>query len=173
MCQLLDKIKIADIIIFSTPLFHFSVTSKLKTMMERRMPLGLPFLINRNGLTGHPSRNNHIQKWVIMSSCAFSEYDNFSSLDILFEQNANAVGAEIIGKIYRTQSEVMISNKKIFSNYLAACELFGEEIIKDGRSSIKTQKIISKEMVFPKNLYNFVGNRRWRKRIDDAKRYTP
>jgi multimeric flavodoxin WrbA len=164
MPELLAKIESADLIIYASPLYYFSVTSKLKSVIERRLPLGLPFLITKNGLTVHPKKNQKCQKWIIISTCAFSEYDNFCSLDMFYEQNAYATGSEIIGKIYWTQSEALLSNPELFTKYLKTCERAGEEIATQGKFSEKTKKVLSKEMKMPAFAYNFIGNVRWNTR---------
>ena len=92
------------------------MSSHMKIMIERTLPLFEPFLIKDKELTTYPVRNkNKKTKWVIISVCGFPEIEHFQSIDLCFEQNARAHGAEIIGKIYRPASEVLKGGAPLFN----------------------------------------------------------
>ena len=72
MQEMLEKIKSADIIIWSFPLYYFSLPSRIKAFMDRQLPLMLPFM-DKNTLGGaHPKRydssqqkNDYIILWIL------------------------------------------------------------------------------------------------------------
>lgn len=166
MPEILKKIEEADIIVYATPLYHFNMSSSMKVMIEKTLPLLEPFLIKDNELTTHPKRNKNIQqKWVIVSVCGFPEIEHFQALDLCFEQNARAHGAKIIGKIYRPSSEPLRSGAPLFKTYLKNCYLAGKEIIKCGYVQEKTQQELYKDFIMPKFLFRFMANRFWKKQM--------
>ncbi len=166
MPEILKKLEEADIIIYATPLYHFNMTSYMKIMIEKTLPLLEPFLIKDKELTTHPRRNKKKKaKWVIISVCGFPEIEHFQALDLCFKQNARAHGAEIIGKIYRPSSEVLKSGAPLFKAYLKNCYLAGKEVIENGKIKEETQRKLYKDFIMPKFLFRFMANRFWKKQI--------
>ncbi|HKL86675.1 MAG TPA: flavodoxin family protein, partial [Treponemataceae bacterium] len=57
MKEILSLIIKADLVIWSFPLYYFSMPSKLKALMDRMLPLNLPFIEkDPEGGATHPSR---------------------------------------------------------------------------------------------------------------------
>lgn len=166
MPEILEKMEKADIVVFATPLYHFSMTSDMKIIMEKTLPLLEPYLIKDKELTTHPRRNKEKQdKWVIISVCGFPEIDHFQSLDLNFEQIARAYKAKIIGKIYRPSSEALKSGAPVFNSYLKNCYLAGKEVIENGEVKKETQKKLYKDFIMPKFLFRFVANIFWKRQM--------
>lgn len=166
MPEILEKIEEADIIIFATPLYHFTITSGMKIMIEKTLPLIEPFFVKDGELTTHPRRNKEKQqKWVIISVCGFPEIEHFQAIDLWFEQNARAHGAKVVGKIYRTSSEAMKAGITLFKDYLDNCYLAGREIIENGQIQEDTQRKLYKDYIMPKFLIRFMTNKFWEKEL--------
>lgn len=166
MPKILEKIENADLIIYATPLYHFNMSSDMKIMIERTLPLMEPYLIKDKDITTHPRRNKNKQdKWVIISVCGFPEIEHFQALDLCFEQNARAHKSEIVGKIYRPSSEALKSGAPLFKTYLRNCYLAGKEVMENGKIDEETQKNLYKDFVMPKFLYRSMANRFWKKQI--------
>lgn len=73
MSEILTKIVVADVIIWSFPLYYFSVPGSLKNFIDRQLPLSLPFMEESAESGGHPSRYDFLQqKHIIISTCGFS-----------------------------------------------------------------------------------------------------
>ena len=53
MSNVLDEILAADIVIWSFGLYFFNVPSKLKNLIDRQLPLSLPFMVKESGSSGH------------------------------------------------------------------------------------------------------------------------
>ncbi|MEE0929390.1 MAG: NAD(P)H-dependent oxidoreductase [Acutalibacteraceae bacterium] len=59
----------ADITIWSFPLYYFGVPGKLKNLIDRQLPMSLPFMENRNdgiGNGSHLSRYNMSGKKLLL-----------------------------------------------------------------------------------------------------------
>lgn len=167
MPEILQKIENTDIVVFATPLYHFNMSSDMKIMMEKTLPLLEPFLIKDKELTKHPKRNkDKEEKWVVISVCGFPEIQHFQALDLCFEQNARAHNAKIIGKIYRPSSEALKNGAEpMFKSYLKNCYLAGKEVVDNEKITDETQKKLYKDFIMPKFLFRFVANIFWKKQM--------
>ena len=52
----LEKLLWADLTIWSFPLYYFNLPGKLKTVIDRQLPLTLPFMLSNAESGGHPTR---------------------------------------------------------------------------------------------------------------------
>lgn len=88
MSQVLEDILWADVTVWSFPLYYFSVPGPLKNLIDRQLPLVLPFMAADGGETGcgsHPTRYDMSGKrTVVISTCGFytaqGNYDGVRSL---------------------------------------------------------------------------------------------
>jgi len=78
----------ADVTIWSFPLYYFSVPGPLKTLIDRQLPMVLPFMAD-NGQAGgsHPSRYDMSGKrTVLISTCGFyTARGNYDAVCSLFD----------------------------------------------------------------------------------------
>ena len=166
MPEILDKMIAADVIVFATPLYHFGMSSYMRIMLEKTLPMVEPFLIEDKELTKHPKRNKEKEeKWVIISVCGFPEIEHFQALNLCFEQNARSNEAKIIGKIYRPASEALISGAPVFKTYLENCYLAGKEVVEHGCVKENTQEELNKDFIMPKPLFRDLANKYWKDHI--------
>ena len=56
MADVLQKILHADVVIWSFPLYYFSLPSRLKMVIDRQLPMALPFMEGDASAGGHRSR---------------------------------------------------------------------------------------------------------------------
>lgn len=88
MGQVLEKLLWADVTVWSFPLYYFSVPGPLKNLIDRQLPLMLPFMVEDGGEFGsgsHPARYDMSGKrTVVISTCGFytaeGNYDGVRSL---------------------------------------------------------------------------------------------
>ncbi len=75
MPQVIEDILWADITIWSFPLYYFTVPGSLKNLIDRQLPMLLPFMEEREGQIGngnHPYRYDMSGKsTVVISTCGF------------------------------------------------------------------------------------------------------
>ena len=75
MKYVIDSEVWADVIIWSFPLYYFSVPGGLKNLIDRQLPMNLPFMTDRTdgkGSGSHPSRFDMSQKrHIVISTCGF------------------------------------------------------------------------------------------------------
>ena len=71
MQGVIDKILWADVVVWSFPLYYFGLPGQLKTLIDRQLPMSLPFMCTETESGGHPSRYDMSGKrTVVISTCA-------------------------------------------------------------------------------------------------------
>lgn len=72
MQGVIDKILWADVVVWSFPLYYFGLPGQLKTLIDRQLPMSLPFMCTETESGGHPSRYDMSGKsTVVISTCGF------------------------------------------------------------------------------------------------------
>ncbi len=87
MAELISKILAADLIIWSFPLYYFGLPSRLKALMDRLLPMNLPFMLQDAQSGGHPSRYDVSGKrYAVISTCGFyTPQGNYDALNAQFD----------------------------------------------------------------------------------------
>jgi len=103
--ELFPKWLNSDIVIYATPLYHYTLNATLKAFIERTLPLLEPFFRQFEGKTYHPMRSKH-PKVVFLSVAGFPDPEIFDPLSAwvryIFGKNKN-----LIAEIYRPMAEAM------------------------------------------------------------------
>jgi multimeric flavodoxin WrbA len=87
MSEILAKMIAADVIIWSFPLYYFSVPGDLKNLIDRQLPLNLPFMAEGNESGNHPARVDLThQKHLVISTCGFwTQKGNYDAVIAMFD----------------------------------------------------------------------------------------
>ena len=90
MAEVLQKHITADLIVWSFPLYFFGVPGSLKNLIDRQLPMVLPFMQDRAdnyGSGSHPTRYNTSEiRNVLVSTCGFySAEGNYDSVRAMFD----------------------------------------------------------------------------------------
>ncbi len=163
--ELLPAYLESDLCIMATPLFHFTVNAKLKTFIERTLPMAQPFFVLRNGVTSHPLRHEP-PPVVVVSVAGFPEmsvFDQLSSyIQFLYRDR-------LVAEIYRTASELLAG--PMFPKKLDSVR---EAMIQGGRELAKSMSISPETMTaMMQPLTSFekmgpMGNLAWQTCIDEG-----
>ena len=104
MAAVIEKILAADVLIWSFPLYYFSIPGQLKLLIDRQLPMSLPFMTD-NASGGHPSRYDRSgQRQVVISTCGF--YTAEGNYDAVDAQFSRLCGADGYTAIYCGQGEL-------------------------------------------------------------------
>ena len=153
----------ADVIIWSFPLYYFSVPGGLKNLIDRQLPMILPFMTERTdgkGSGSHPARFDMSGKQhMVISTCGFYSADkNYDSVKMLFEHMCGENGYDIItcgqGELFRVPEL-----KSRTDEYLEIVKKAGREFL-DGSISIKTKQELS-ELLYPKEVFEEMADASW------------
>lgn len=162
MAEILEHIRKADLVIWSFPLYYFSMPSKIKALMDRMLPLNLPFIEeDSEGCGTHPPRYNiSSQRTVLISTCGFySTSHNYEALKAQFDI---AFGQKKVTKILCPEGELFSQStlKTRTDEYLSHVRLAGAQYSKSGIIFASTEKELSR-LLFSKEIYTTIANASW------------
>ena len=160
MKTVLEKILQADIIIWSFGLYYFNVPSTLKILIDRQLPLVMPFMDTNAESGGHPMRYDTTQKkHIIISTCGFyTAKGNYESVNTMFD---HFLGTENYETVYCPQGE-LFRVKELSQRtdaYLEYVRKAGEEFAVGGITSPTREKL--NELLFPKETFEAMADASW------------
>ena len=172
MPALLEKMRGADIIVYATPLYIFTVNGLMKDFMDRFMPLADPHISRRGEYYSHPSRYKTRRKGssrrgvVLISNCGFPGRYNFSALEETFRIFTSVSGSKLMATIFRPMGELFAvpGLKGTFDWYFDAALKAGREVVEQGHVTPKTQAVLNKDLVSPED-YVTMANAYWDSQI--------
>lgn len=105
MAEILKKLISSDIIIWSFPLYYFSVPGALKNIIDRQLPINLPFMSAESESGSHPQRYDlSHQRHIVISTCGFWTIDsNYDGVISMFD---HFLGEGRYTKIFSGQGEL-------------------------------------------------------------------
>ena len=105
MEQVIRRMLEADVIIWSFPLYYFGIPSRIKALMDRTLPMNLPFMSRNTESGGHPLRYDMSGKrFVVISTCGFYTAEgNYEGVDAVF---SHLYGKNGYTSIYCGQGEL-------------------------------------------------------------------
>lgn len=160
MEQILPKIIAADVIIWSFPLYYFGVPGGLKNLIDRQLPLNLPFMADGAENGGHPQRYDlSHQKHLIISTCGFwTSAHNYDSVLLMFD---HFYGKDSYSTILCGQGELfrVPELKSCTDAYLEIVGRAGKEYATGGISP-QTQADLT-EPLLPKEVFEKVADADW------------
>ena len=161
MEDILEKIKSADILIWSFPLYYFSLPSKIKAFLDRQLPLALPFMDKNSYGGAHPKRyDSNNQKNIIISTCGFyTTENNYNSINAQFDR---VFGKDLYLSIFCAQGE-LFSVKELSNlthSYLENVKKAGNEFAKYGYIREDTKNILDIPLL-PKETFEKMADASW------------
>lgn len=160
MSEILDKIISADVIVWSFPLYYFSVPGSLKNLIDRQLPLNLPFMAQGNESGGHPKRYDIThQKHIVISTCGFwTAKGNYDSVIFMFN---HFYGEGNYSTILCGQGELFnVPELKGRTNaYLEVVRRAGAEYT-NGAIGAKTQAELA-EPLYPRDVFEKMADASW------------
>ncbi len=160
MSEVLDRILWADLTIWTFPLYYFGLPGPLKTLIDRQLPLNLPFMTKGAKGGSHPSRYNMSgKKTVLISTCGF--YTAQSNYDSILAQFDRICGKGNYTTLFCGQGELFSIPElsKRTSQYLYSVQQAGQEYIQKGISDATKQKL--EELLFPRAVYEQMADASW------------
>jgi multimeric flavodoxin WrbA/putative sterol carrier protein len=175
MAGALEKFDHADMVIFGTPLYHFTMSGIMKDFIDRTLPRLEPWLIPHPyvaGVTAHPERVHKPDKMFLISACGFPEFDHFESLVATFKHIGRMENWEYVGEILRPGAEPLRhrSWQGLFTHYYDLVRQAGEQVVRKGRIADELQAELHKDL-FPggKQAFYDMSASYWEERMDHFK----
>ncbi|MHA1730153.1 MAG: flavodoxin family protein [Promethearchaeota archaeon] len=166
MEEMKSKYAESDIIGFASPVYVDGFTAQFKTLLDRFISGGQPFIEFRDeGHSRHPGRGKgkKKRKLVLISTCGFGEKDNFKPIILHMKAIVkNFTGAEYLGALVRPMGGAMdlIKDeqpekvKKIKDSFRQA----GIEAVSKGIISQELQDAVSESLMSVKEYVSRLNN---------------
>lgn len=163
MSKAIEDMLWADTIIYSFPLYYFSIPGSLKTFIDRQLPMVLPTMNKNSKYGGHPNRYDVSNKrYVIISTCGFYTAEgNYDSVISMFNRVFNS---DDYTKILCGQGPLFGIKEldALTSKYLKNVEKAGEEFF-DGKISEDVENKLKKK-ILPRIVYEPMADASWKNR---------
>ncbi|MBP5751395.1 MAG: NAD(P)H-dependent oxidoreductase [Treponema sp.] len=163
MPSVLQKQKDADVIVWSFPLYYFNVPGSLKNLIDRQLPMSLPFMSDDSNSTGsgsHPTRYDMGGKrYVLVSTCGF--YSASKNYDSVTEMFGHFLGKDNFETIFCGQGELFrvkeLSGRT--DQYLEVVKKAGREFA-GGTISGETHAQLE-ELLYPRDQFEKMADASW------------
>jgi multimeric flavodoxin WrbA len=152
MPELLEKRLQADMVVYATPLYAFTVTGLMKDFMDRGLPLARPNIVRQGDNFGHPRRHNEeAKKIVLISNCGFPDRRIFSGLVETFRHLCFCSGTGFAGEILCPAGALLTvpRAREHIQWYLDACEAAGREVVSQGGISPAIKALLERDIIDP------------------------
>lgn len=163
MAQVIEKLLWADVTVWSFPLYYFSVPGPLKNLIDRQLPMVLPFMAEDGGETGsgsHPTRYDMSGKrTVVISTCGFyTAQGNYDGVCSLFDHEC---GRGNYTAIFCGQGELFHYRelRQRTQEYLGYVRQAGREYMAGGISE-KTREGLD-QLLFPREVFERWADDSW------------
>lgn len=160
MKEVLDKILWADIVIWSFGLYYFNVPGRMKMLIDRQLPLALPFMVSESESGGHPMRFDMSGKrHVIISTCGFyTAKGNYGSVNAMFD---HFLGKDRYETIYCGQGELfrVEALHSRTDEYLGYVQQAGQEFVTTGITGETREHL--EELLFPRETFETMADASW------------
>ena len=163
MQSVIEGLLSANLVIWSFPLYYYSVPGLLKNLIDRQLPMSLPFMCESrdgNGSGGHPSRyDRSMVRHVLISTCGFySAEGNYDSVTRMFD---HVLGQGKYTSIFCGQGE-LFRIKELSARtdaYLVAVRQAGREYA-SGRIQAETEMKL-KALLYPREIFEKMADASW------------
>ena len=164
MQTVIEKLIEADLILWSFPLYYFNVPGILKNLIDRQLPMSLPFMSSKQdgyGSGSHDSRYDmEGKRHVLISTCGFYSADgNYDSVLRMFD---HFLGTGTYTTIVCGQGE-LFRVKELSArtdDYLSTVKCAGSEYAMTGTISEETDAILH-TLLYPRDVFEKMADASW------------
>ena len=173
MAALLPKVRRADVVVYATPLYVFTVSGLMKDFMDRLLPLADPHIVQRGAHYTHPPRYTDgpsVRRVVLISNCGFPERHHFSGLVETFRCYTDDPDTELAATILCAGGELLAHEmlRESLQWYTDAARRAGEELVRYGHILPETQAVLETPLAEPE-VYARMANGWWDSQIAPAR----
>lgn len=143
-----------------SPLYYFGLPGQLKTLIDRQLPMSLPFMCTETESGGHPSRYDMSGKrTVVISTCGFyTAQGNYDCVTSLYDRLCGKGGYTAIfcgqGELFRVKE---LSERT--DEYLSWVKKAGQEFASGGITGETRGKL--DQNLFPRDVFEAMADASW------------
>ena len=164
--ELFPKWLASDLVVYASPLYHYTINASMKDFIERTLPVLQPFFESDNERIHHPPRHKS-PKAVFLSVAGFPEpavFDQLSSwARFVFGRSEN-----LVAEIYRPAAESLLYSEEKAQEFFAALQQAGRELVEHLSISSETMSRITGDFVEDKEDFITMGNLFWKTCINEG-----
>ncbi len=168
MQKLYPLLREADAIVFASPIYNSSITSTLKSLIDRMLPIGQPFIEIKDGHTYQPNPEETKEKKVVLaSSCSYWEMDSFDPLLLWMRAFCRSWSMTYAGALLRPHGEAlqfMMNMGAPVNDVLQAAREAGRQLVEQGEMPEETLMRVGRPLL-PQEMYIGVMNDFFRKEM--------
>lgn len=162
MKDICEALVAADVIIWSFPLYYYGMPSRVKALLDRTLPLSLPFIDKRaDGTAAHPQRYRRIPPRVVLISTVgfYTLKRNIDALSLQFEL---MTPEDSLTKIFCPMGELFNQPalKETTDAFLDKVRKAGSEYALSFRVSPETQARLAQPLM-PADIFIEMANQSW------------
>ncbi len=161
---ILPKMKEADVVVYGTPIYCYTMSAQMKTLIDRMVCIADPFIEIRDGRSRHLAPEGSKESLVVLvANCGLWEIENFNALMVNMEE-VNTPPTKFVGALLRPHGEalkVMLEMGEPVDDVIEAARDAGRQLINNGEISPETLNIISRELI-PQDVYVDMANQQFR-----------
>jgi multimeric flavodoxin WrbA len=167
MPAVIEKLAKAEVAVYATPLYVFTMSGLMKDLMDRIIPMAQPYIIKRGGHFIHPPRyprpGSGKSKVVLISNSGYPERHHFSGLEETFRRWTDTPDEELAGVICCAGGALMQSSamQESLHWYTDAARQAGRELIQNGNISPETQEVLDRPVIADPQVYVDILNAHW------------
>lgn len=160
MTSVIESMLWADVIVWSFPLYYFSVPGGLKNLMDRQLPMVLPFMSRNTESGGHPTRYDLSGKrHIVISTCGFYTAEgNYDGVTAIFD---HLCGKGNYTSIFCGQGELFRVKelRQRTDEYLTHATRAGREFVSGGISRETRERL--EELLYPREVFEAMADASW------------
>ena len=160
MQGVIAKILWADVVVWSFPLYYFGLPGQLKTLIDRQLPMSLPFMSAETESGGHPTRYDMSgTRTVVISTCGFyTAKGNYDCVTSLYDRLCGKGGYTAIfcgqGELFRVKE---LSERT--DEYLSWVKKAGQEFASGGITGETRSRL--DQNLFPRDVFEAMADASW------------
>ncbi len=163
MQDVITKLLWADVTIWSFPLYYYTVPGGLKNLIDRQLPMVLPFMAEREDGVGngsHPARYDMSGKrTVVISTCGFyTARGNYDGVCSLFD---HMCGRDRYTTLFCGQGELFrvpeLAGRT--GEYLEHVRKAGQEYVSGGIQKVTRAEL--EKLLYPKEVFEAMADADW------------
>ncbi len=160
MSEIIENMLWADVIIWSFPLYYFSVPGSLKNLIDRQLPMVLPFMQSDAEYGSHPTRYDLSGKrHVVISTCGFyTAQGNYDGVTAIFDHLCGEGNYTAIlcgqGELFRVRELHTRTDE-----YLSFVTQAGREYCGAGISRETREKL--SQLLYPRETFEAMADASW------------
>lgn len=163
MQDVITKLLWADVTIWSFPLYYYTVPGGLKNLIDRQLPMVLPFMAEREDGVGngsHPARYDMSGKrTVVISTCGFyTARGNYDGVCSLFD---HMCGRDRYTTLFCGQGELFrvpeLAGRT--GEYLEYVRKAGQEYVSGGIQKVTRAEL--EKLLYPKEVFEAMADADW------------